>query len=440
MNTRFVICSRANSRRIPRKPFVKINGKPLIEHLLDRLVKIISPVYVAVPPADSSDYIYLQEKYDHKVEIFCDEADDPLARMFECAKSQKIDHVIRVSHDKIFIDPTDVFDALNAYMERGLDYLYSSTMTDGTAFEIMSKDLLSRATKEFKNVEHISYAAKAMTKNSMDFDFSHKLRPFRLLIDFPEDLTLMNTIFACLGNDCTRSQVYSFFEREPWLMQINDLPVVSVYTCAFNNQATILDTINSVKKQKAPFKFEYILVDDFSTDQTPLLMSKAASDEDWITYIRNGENIGLASSSNLALSHARGKYIVRLDADDYFSEAWSLVELATEIQMRSLDVVYPGFYDGQRGVIGDPSEKHHPAGAIFRTRALNHVKFTDKLRHYDGLDLYLRAKEQLNIGYLKKPIFFYRHRPESLSRNPANQEEREEVETRIMKNEQICTH
>lgn len=433
MKAKFVVCSRKNSRRIPDKPFQKINGKPIIEHLLDRLVKISKPVYVAIPPEDSPDYHYLLKKYQGDVVVFEGEADDPLKRMWRCAKINEIDHVIRVTHDKIFVRPEQVHSAVHAYMSRGLDYLYSSQFTPGTAFEIISRDALEMAKDAFEKVEHISYAIKATTDNVLDWRPQEKPDPLRLLIDFPEDLDLMQVIMATLGNGCDYEGVTGLVDRFPWLRDLNKLPDITVYTCSLDNSSTIENCMDSVMTQKMPegVTFEYVLVDDFSQDATTLKMAHAAASNTNVRYIRNNENLGLASSSNIALSHARGKYIVRLDADDYFSKKDALAKMYNEMKMvRDIDVLYPCFYDGSMHKIGDPKENHHPAGAMFKTRALNHIKFTDKLKHYDGLDLFLRAKEQLKIGYYLTPLFFYTHRKGSLSRG--DDPDRESVRLKII--------
>jgi len=425
VKAKFIVCSRRNSSRIPNKPFVKLNGVPILEHLINRLIKISSPVYIAIPPDDVPYYSYLLEKYGRDVYLFADHAEDPLKRMYACAENYELEDVIRVSHDKIFIDPLQVETAYDFYTKYGHDYLYSSTFTDGTSFEIISKELLKKASEKFSNVEHISYAVKTLTKNPYDYDFSHEFQDVRLLIDYPEDLTLFQTIFACLGNEVSLEKVYNFIDGNNWIKKINRLPLVSVYTCSLNNQEHIQETMDSVLNQVPSLggSMEYILIDDFSSDNTPFLMSRFAAHNRNVKYVRNNENLGLASSSNVALSHARGKYIVRIDGDDFFSKEHSISLMLNEFKQRDLDVVYPAFYDGHYAKIGDPRKIHHPAGALFKTRALNHIKFTDNLRHYDGLDLYNRAKEQLRIGYLESSVFFYRHRNDSLSRKKSKERE-----------------
>ena len=125
--------------------------------------------------------------------------------------------------------------------------------------------------------------------------------------------------------------------------------------------------------------------------------------------------MGLSSSSNLALSEARGKSIIRLDADDYFTHDQAIQELQFELNRSDADIVYPDNYFGSFSKIQKGNDAHHVGGALFRTRGANHVKFTDGLRGYEGLDFFVRARDQLKISYLEKPLFFYRQHTDSMS-------------------------
>jgi len=153
-----------------------------------------------------------------------------------------------------------------------------------------------------------------------------------------------------------------------------------------------------------------------------------------IRVYRNNKNIGLAATSNKALSLAKSKYIIRIDWDDWFTITFDTIRtMLREIKERDLDVLYPSNYFGnydQGWSVQPPEENHHPGGAMFSTKALNHLKFTDKLRGYDGLDLFLRAKDQLRIGYIAKPMFYYFQRENSMSRT--NLEERQKIKEDIL--------
>lgn len=66
-------------------------------------------------------------------------------------------------------------------------------------------------------------------------------------------------------------------------------------------------------------EYEVIVIDDCSTDNSKQVI------ENWTSYIKpiyNDTNLGLAASCNKAIKSAIGKYIIRLDADDYVAMDW----------------------------------------------------------------------------------------------------------------------
>jgi spore coat polysaccharide biosynthesis protein SpsF (cytidylyltransferase family) len=423
-----VITSRAGSTRIPEKCFRLINGKPLLNHLLERCLKTELEVALAVPLRDAHAF----RKYESNdgAHLYYGHDEDPMARLHAAAIAMNLDAVIRVCHDKVFITPELIWRACRFFELKNLDYLYSSQFTAGSGFEVISTQALALAVAKYKGVEHVSYAIKNVTANSLDMDIPDEYRsPYRFLVDYPEDLTLLETIFASVGQDCSLYQAIEFMKVHPWAQRLNQLPKLTVYTCAYNAEAWIEKAMGSVFEQAGYREMEYILVDDHSTDRTPLLMAKAAAQHPNVKFIRNPQNLGLASSSNVALQAARGPFIVRLDADDYFVGRTALMSLLDEITASGRDAIYPNNYFGSLKKIQNGKEQRHIGGAIFRRSAINHVKFTELLRGYDGLDFFLRAKDQLNIGYYGLPTFFYRQRKGSMSKT--NQAERAKLKAEI---------
>lgn len=422
-DTAIIVCTRLKSSRIHKKCAVNVNGKILLEHLNSRLQKTGIPIIYAVPQSESIEYqsdVFPQLTGHYDIIIGHD--NDPMKRMYAAAVANKVKHIIRVTHDKVFVDPDDIYKALAKYKEEKLDYLYSNRFTDGTGFEIISIKALKDATDRFNNIEHISYAVKAVALNVHNLDMNYKFHPTkRLLVDFPEDVDLLNLLFACLGNECTQQQVFDFLDVNEWATNINKKPYCTIYTCAYNAEKYLHECLNSVATQHYFEDYEYLLIDDHSSDKTPYIMAKFASKFSNVRFMRNFKNLGLASSSNVALSHGRGRYIVRLDADDYFLENNSVIELIESIETpcrkKYYDAIYPNYFHGNRSTIRRARKEHHVGGALFNTRAINHIKFTDGLRGHDSLDVWARAKDVLHIGYVSTPIFMYRQHDASLSKN-----------------------
>lgn len=436
MNTAIVICSRLKSSRVPGKCMVRYNGIPQIEHLIRRLLPSDLPIYIAVPENEVNAYMFLMDRYPKRVFISSGYPDNPLKRMHGVAKQNNIDTIVRVTHDKIFVDSGVIKLFLDTFENEKADYVYSSDLIAGTGFEVISYKALNKAVEKFKdkNIEHISYAIKNVTSKCFNYQMNNDYPNLRLLIDYPEDVQFMDVVFSTLGDDCTLKNVIDFINENEWVTQINKLPLVTIYTCAYNAEKWITEAMGSVAMQDNFKDFEYIIIDDYSKDKTLYHISKFCNTFKNAKFYKNIQNIGLASSSNRALKLSRGKYIIRLDADDMFSSKNSIRDLVKEIEAKDLDAIYPDYYIGVgRKSVGAGNVHHHAGGALFRTSALNHLRFTDSLKGYEGLDLFVRAKEQLKIGYFKKPTFVYRQTPGSMSRS--NLKERSKLKKKILSGE-----
>ncbi len=428
MKTAFIICARLASSRVPNKAIAKINGKTMLDHLTERLGKTGIQIIVAVPPADSSTFVC--EVQNTGVNWYIGETDDPLRRTYLAAEAFGIDNVIRVCHDKIFVDPEQVFAMLDVFNRRALDYCYSSKFVDGTAFEIISRQALRLAAEKYRNVEFIGYAVKSVTDNTLDYDLPTRKTDARLLLDYPEDKILLEAIMQGCGNACGLEEALGFLEKNRWAKRINQLPKVTVYTAAYNAEKFIEQCMGSVAKQRVFGDMEYILVDDHSSDKTTQLIAKFCAQFKNARWFRNEKNLGLASSSNIALALARSRYILRLDADDYLHTNHAVSDLVEEIEATGKDVIIPNNWFGSMDKVQHGKDVMHIGGSLFRTRAVNHIKFTDGLRGLEGLDFFTRARDQLSIGYLNKPTFFYRQRPDSMSKT--NLDDRTRIKQSIL--------
>lgn len=94
-------------------------------------------------------------------------------------------------------------------------------------------------------------------------------------------------------------------------------PLISVYLTTKNRQQLLSRAIESVLAQDHK-NFELIIVDDGSSDNTPLLVADYQKSNDKISYYRNDQSQGAAAARNLAISHAKGAFITGLDDDDHF--------------------------------------------------------------------------------------------------------------------------
>ena len=91
------------------------------------------------------------------------------------------------------------------------------------------------------------------------------------------------------------------------------IPTITVLMPVYNCELYIREAVESILNQT--FRdFEFLIIDDFSTDTT-LQICKSFQD-DRIVIIEKEKNSGYTNSLNYGLSIAKGKYIARMDGDD----------------------------------------------------------------------------------------------------------------------------
>jgi len=90
-------------------------------------------------------------------------------------------------------------------------------------------------------------------------------------------------------------------------------PTVSVLMAVYNGEAFLRETVESVFAQSMA-DFEFVIVDDASTDATPAILD--SFDDARIVRLRNATNLYLHPSLHNGLAVCRAPYIARIDADD----------------------------------------------------------------------------------------------------------------------------
>jgi glycosyltransferase involved in cell wall biosynthesis len=92
---------------------------------------------------------------------------------------------------------------------------------------------------------------------------------------------------------------------------------VSVYIPTYNRSELLTRAVMSVLNQTYK-NIEVIVVDDCSTDATKEVIAGLLVMDSRLSYYCNETNSGACVSRNLAIKHAKGRFITGLDDDDYF--------------------------------------------------------------------------------------------------------------------------
>ena len=119
-------------------------------------------------------------------------------------------------------------------------------------------------------------------------------------------------------------------------------PLVTIYITNYNYGKYLQKSIESVLNQT--FKnFELIIIDDGSTDSSKSIISKFKNNSKIRVVYQKIK--GLHQSNNLALKISKGRFIIRLDADDWL-DIRALEILVNAIKKdNEIGLVFPDYYE-----------------------------------------------------------------------------------------------
>ncbi|MGW0551239.1 glycosyltransferase family 2 protein [Streptomyces altiplanensis] len=179
---------------------------------------------------------------------------------------------------------------------------------------------------------------------------------------------------------------------------------LSVVVPFFNVQTYAPDTLRSLRAN-AREDFEFILVDDCSTDGTPEILRRAERELPGAVLVRHERNGGLATARNTGLDAARGEYLTFLDGDDWLAPG-HYARLLAAMEELGCDFVRTDHVQctgrtrtvhrvphGRRGVVMSPREAILPASRstsvdyAYAWAGMYHRRLADRgLLHFtDGL-------------------------------------------------------
>ena len=120
-------------------------------------------------------------------------------------------------------------------------------------------------------------------------------------------------------------------------------PEVTIYITNYNYGKYISQAIKSCLNQSFE-NLEILIIDDGSTDNSHKVINKFTTKYSNV-YAIFKKNQGLIKSCNTGLRAARGKYILRLDADDWLdSNAIEIMHLNLEKNV-DIELIFPDYYE-----------------------------------------------------------------------------------------------
>ncbi len=193
---------------------------------------------------------------------------------------------------------------------------------------------------------------------------------------------------------------------------------ISVIVPVLNREKYIGRCLRSLLSQTiGKDNFEIIVVNDGSTDSTLKIINAFKED---IKIINNEKNIGLPYSLNMGIKNSKGKYIVRVDSDDYVNSEF-LKTLYLFVSLNSdYDAAACDYYlvDDAENIIKRVNCDEQPIGCgiIFDTKNLIDIGlYNENFKLNEEKELRKRFEKKFKIKRIPLPLYRYRKHGSNMS-------------------------
>jgi glycosyltransferase involved in cell wall biosynthesis/CTP:molybdopterin cytidylyltransferase MocA len=206
-------------------------------------------------------------------------------------------------------------------------------------------------------------------------------------------------------------------------------PLVTIYITNYNYGNFIQRSIESALCQTFQ-DFELLIIDDGSVDNSKEIIEQYRNNPK-ISIIYQ-HNKGLNITNNIAMRAANGKYLMRLDADDFLEP--DAIEVMSNIleDDDDLGLVFPDYYyvDAEGHITGEErrhdfdkevslyDQPAHGACTMIRLSFLKELGgYNESFTCQDGYDLWIKFITHHKVTNVNRPLFSYRRHGNNLTTN-----------------------
>ncbi len=223
---------RLGSSRLPKKPLIEIKGKPLIEHLIERVKTAKLPneiVLCTTTKPEDSVFIGIARKCN--VKCFRGSEKDILDRFLNAAIEYKVDFIVNVDGDDIFCDPELIDNTVEVFLKEGSSFIKWNELPLGSSPIGIKIEALKKVheMKDENDTEtgwgmYFTETGLFDVKNIEPADEELRHPEIRMTLDYPEDLRFVKEIFNRLYTPervFTLRDILRLIKKEPGLAEIN---------------------------------------------------------------------------------------------------------------------------------------------------------------------------------------------------------------------------
>jgi spore coat polysaccharide biosynthesis protein SpsF len=209
--TGIIIFARLDSRRLPGKALLPIQGRAMLGRVIDRAKRVEGNVPIVVATSRRSvDDAIADFARNEGVDVYRGDTNDVAKRAFECAREFGFQRFVRISGDSPFFDTALINRLVQLHLDQSLDLatnVMTRTYPPGSSIEVVATramQALLEATDDADDREHVT---KYFYSKPGDFNIRNiaaqdgQFHDVRLVVDTPDDLQRAAWLIANAGDD-----------------------------------------------------------------------------------------------------------------------------------------------------------------------------------------------------------------------------------------------
>jgi glycosyltransferase involved in cell wall biosynthesis len=207
------------------------------------------------------------------------------------------------------------------------------------------------------------------------------------------------------------------------------VPKVSIVMPTFNNDIYLQASIESILFQSYG-DFEFIIIDDGSTDLTPTMLAMVKDPR--VKIIRHESQLGLIASLNDGLYVAKGEYVARMDADDISFTDRLMLQVGFLEAHPHIDLCGTGMILSRQNNLKMNPQTHeeirtwllfhtcisHPT-VMIRRSTVNRLQlsYNPAFPYAEDYELWNRIAPYVQMANLPQPLLYYRQHTGQVSQS-----------------------
>lgn len=211
MRVGIIIICRYNSSRLPGKILKEINGKPLLNYILERLQQSKYHENIVLATSD--------EATDQPIVEYCELNDIPYfrgslknvsQRFSECLQHFGFDYGVRINGDNIFTDAKLVDKAVDLAIENNYDFVSNvkgRTFPTGMSVEVVASDFYQNQISNFTEPSHQEHVTLYFYENQNIGNFHfftnkemEEAKGLKMAVDTQNDFNFVSSIIKNMDN------------------------------------------------------------------------------------------------------------------------------------------------------------------------------------------------------------------------------------------------